>query len=119
VSLVPARATPLTVGNVPVRFALKRGFHPSRSSRTLPLIYRVTFGGCEKAPPTFAGYALLWARHRLTVTLFVRPAPAPVPGKICPDVQWVTYVEERIALPHALGARTLYDGATHPPAARR
>jgi hypothetical protein len=102
---------------VPVRFALKRGFHPSRSTRTLPLLYRVTFGGCEKAPPPFAGYALVWSRHRLTVTLLLRPAPSPVPGRVCPDVEWVTYVEERIALPHALGPRRLYDGATKPPSA--
>jgi hypothetical protein len=118
-SLASARAVPLTVGNVPVRFALKRGFHPSRSTRALPLVYRVTYGGCEKAAPPFAGYVLVWSRHRLTVTLLLRPAPPPVPGRICPDVLWVAHLEARIALPHSLGARTLYDGAAHPPRAVR
>jgi hypothetical protein len=114
-SVAPARATPLTVGNTPVRFALKRGFHPSSAGRTLPLVYRVTYGGCERAPPPFAGYVLVWARHRLTVTLLLRPAARPAPGIICPDVAWVAHLETRIALPHALGARALYDGATKPP----
>lgn len=113
-SLAPARATPLTVGNVPVRFALKRGVHVSASTRVLPLVYRVTYGGCEKAPPPFAGYVLVWSRHRLTVTLLLRPVPPPAPGKICPDVAWVAYLEERIRLPHALGPRRLYDGAVKP-----
>jgi hypothetical protein len=114
-SIAPARATPLTVGNVPVRFALKRGFHPSQSTRVLPLVYRVTYGGCENAAPPFAGYVLVWSRDRLAVTLLLRPAPPPVPGRICPDVLWVAHLEARITLPHALGARTLYDGAVHPP----
>jgi hypothetical protein len=113
--LASARATPLTVGNVPVRFSLKRGFHPGPSTRALALVYRVTFGGCEKGPPPFAGYVLDWAPRRLTVTLLLRPVPPPAPGKICPDVVWAVNLVERITLPHALGTRTLYDGAPQPP----
>ena len=32
---------------------------------------------------------------------------------------WVAHLEERIALPHELGARAIYDGATRPPHAVR
>jgi hypothetical protein len=81
----------------------------------LALVYRVTFGGCEIGPPPFAGYALSWAPHRLTVTLLVRPVAPPAPGTICPAVRWVVYLDERIKLPHSLGARSLFDGSSKPP----
>jgi hypothetical protein len=113
-SLAPARAKPLTARNVAVRFSLKRGFHPTPSTRALELVYRVTFGGCENGPSPFAGYVLSWAPRRLTVTLLLRPLPPPVPGRICPDIEWVAHLAQRITLPHALGPRALYDGSTHP-----
>jgi hypothetical protein len=112
-SLTPAHAKPLTAGNVPVRFSLERGFHPTSSTRALPLVYRVTFGGCERGPPPLAGYVLLWAPRSLTVTLLLRPVAPPPPGRICPSVVWAVNEVQRITLAHALGSRKLYDGAAH------
>jgi hypothetical protein len=109
-----AGATPLTTGTVPVRFALKRGFHLRPSTRVLALVFRETYGGCEQ-PPQFAGYTLFWEPHRLTVTLLVRPLGLPPSNTPCPLVAYVKYVGERVTLPRALGARKLLDGATHPP----
>jgi hypothetical protein len=114
-SAVLAGGAPLAASNVPVRFSLARGSHPSRSTRVLSLVYHVTFGGCETGPPPFAGYALAWTPHRLTVTLFLRPATPFPAGRICPLIERIQSVVERIKLPHALGRRTLYDGATNPP----
>ena len=110
-----AHASPLSSGTEAVPFRLKRGFHPTPSTRVLPLVYLVTWGGCAPGPPTFARYRLLWRPRQLTVTLFVHRAPPPPAGTVCPlDVRF-GFAAERIRLPHALGWRALFDGSAKPP----
>jgi hypothetical protein len=109
-----AYATPLSAGTVPVRFALKRGFHVKPSTRVLPLVFAEVYSPCE-APAQFAGYELFWQPRRLTVTLLVRPTPRAPSTVPCPDVAIAKQVDERVTLPRALGSRKLFDGATNPP----
>jgi hypothetical protein len=104
----------LTVGTLPVRFVLARGFHAKPSVHVLSLVFRETSGACEP-PPQFAGYVLFWEPHRLTVTLLLRPPSPPHSNVPCILVAHSKQVDERVTLRRALGARKLFDGSTSPP----
>lgn len=110
-----AQAEPLTVANVPVRFYLRHGFHGNASTHVLPVVISETRTPCEPWPQ-YAGYALSWERHRLVITMLLRPQP-PVPPSSTPciDMAIARYVLERVTLRRPLGNRTLLDGSGKPP----